>query len=267
MYIRHRLFVCVCVRLCASVRVCVCTSTCVCVCVCVCVCIHINIRAPPHTHMHEHTHKHTHKYINTYIQAHDPAHKQTNTHAHTNSTHTRTVLCKPLRPSLLSRSRSQVCAHTRCRYAYTCPYQSNAKIHRHRHVLGIHMGQITPSHSCSHSLPPLLPWPHTPSHPRSLTHPSDVSWSKMPAGSTLIAVPDRTRSLGTRRGGSQPSHTPPAHARCVHQHAHAFAPCTAPCAVCSVALSLSGYARTEHACAHVHVPLVMNTIYQCDTCT
>jgi hypothetical protein len=32
-------------------------------------------------------------------------------------------------------------------------------------------------------------------------------------------------------------------------------------------LSLSAYARTVHACAHVHVLLVMNTIYQCDTYT
>ena len=120
---------------------------------------------------------------------------------------------------------------------------------------GIHMGKITPSHTCSHTLPSLLPRPHTPSPPPSLTHPSDLSWSKMPAGSTLIALPYRWRSLGTRRGGSQPSHTPPAHARCVHQHAHACAPCT--CAVhmhvCTVALSLSlsGYARTVHACAHL----------------
>ena len=123
------------------------------------------------------------------------------------------------------------------------------------HAAYIHMRKITPSHTRSHTLPPLLPWPHTPSHPRSLTHRSDVSWSKMPGGSTLIALPDRWRYLGTRRGGSQPSHTPPAHARCVHQHAHACAPCT--CAVhmhvCTVALSLSlsGYARTVHACAHV----------------
>ena len=47
-----------------------------------------------------------------------------------------------------------------------------------------------------------------------------------------------------------PMHMPHAHAR-VHR---AF-------------LSLSAYARTVHACAHVHVPLVMNTICQCDTCT
>jgi hypothetical protein len=109
------------------------------------------------------------------------------------------------------------------------------------HAAYIHMRKITPSHTRSHELPPVLPWPHTPSHPRSLTHPSDVSWSKMPGGSTLIALPPRTSSLGTRRGGSQPSHTPPAHARCVHQHAHACAPCT--CAVhmhvCTVALSRS----------------------------
>ena len=82
---------------------------------------------------------------------------------------------------------------------------------------------------------------YTPSHPRSLTHPSDLSWSKMPAGSTLIALLDRLRPRGTRRGGSQPSHSPPAHARCVHQHAHACAPC--PCAmhvhVCTLPLSLS----------------------------
>ena len=90
----------------------------------------------------------------------------------------------------------------------------------------VHVSQITPSHTCSHKLPPLLPWPHTPSHPRSLTHPSDVSWSKMPGGSTLIALPSSQRVLGTRRGGSQPSHSPPAHSRCVYQHAHACAPCT-----------------------------------------
>jgi hypothetical protein len=133
----------------------------------------------------------------------------------------------------------------------------------------VHVSHITPSHTCSHTLPPILPWPHTPSHTRSLTHPSDVSRSKMPAGSTLIALPSSQSCLGTRRGGSQPSHTPPAHARCVHQHAHACAPCT--CAmhmhVCTVALTLSAHARTVHACAHVHVPLVMHTIYQCDTYT
>ena len=117
---------------------------------------------------------------------------------------------------------------------------THVNIDTYRHRGRILMAQNTPSHTCSHTLPPLLTWPHTSSHPRSLTHRSDVSWSKMPAGSTLIALPYRSRRLGTRRGGSQPSHTPPAHARCVHQHAHACGPCT--CAmhmhVCSVALSL-----------------------------
>jgi hypothetical protein len=145
-------------------------------------------------------------------------------------------------------------------------YYSRTQAHTHTHT---HTQTHTHTHTHTHTytLPPLLPWPHTPSHPRSVTHLSDVSWSKMPAGSTLIALPSRTSCLGTRRGGSQPSHSPPAHARCVHQHAHACAPCT--CAmhmhVCTESLSLSGYARTVPACAHVHVPLVMNTISQCDT--
>ncbi len=129
----------------------------------------------------------------------------------------------------------------------------------HTHACRMHMKQITPSHTRSDTLPPLLPWPHTRTHPRSLTHPSDVSRSKMPAGSTLIVLLNRLRRLGTRRGGSQPSHSPPPHARCVHQNAHAWgkhANACAPCAcamhmhVCTVALSLSACARTVHAHAH-----------------
>jgi hypothetical protein len=124
---------------------------------------------------------------------------------------------------------------------YPCQY-------RHVHTWRPHTHGPNDTKPCMpHTLPPLLPWPHTPSHPRSLTHPSDVSWSKMPAGSTLIALPPRKRYLGTRRGGSQPSHSPPAHARCVHQHIHACAPCT--CAmhmhVCTVALTLSAHTHTH----------------------
>jgi hypothetical protein len=123
-----------------------------------------------------------------------------------------------------------------CLCTYTIQVCTSVPTHGGR----MHMGHITPSHTRSHTRPPLLPPTHTRTHPRSLTHPSDVSRSKMPAGSTLIALLDRSRRLGTRRGGSQPSHTPPAHARCVHQHAYACAPCT--CAmhmhVCTVALSL-----------------------------
>ena len=110
----------------------------------------------------------------------------------------------------------------------------------------IRMGHITPSHTRSHTLPPLPQGPHTPSHSRPLTHVSDVSRSKMPAGSTLIALPSRTRYLGTRRGGSQPSHTPPAHARCVHQHAHACAPCT-----CTVHMHVCSKWLCVYVCACV----------------
>jgi hypothetical protein len=88
-------------------------------------------------------------------------HTSKHAYAHTNCTHTRIVLGKPLRPSLLSRSRSHVCAHTRYRYAYPCPYQSLSHIDTHTHGFRIHMKQITPSHTCSHT----LPWPHTPTHP------------------------------------------------------------------------------------------------------
>ena len=82
------------------------------------------------------------------------------------------------------------------------------------------MGKITPSHIRSDTLPPLLPcpWPHTPSHPRSLTHQSDVSRSKMPGGSTLIELLDRSRLLGRDEEAVSP-HTLH-HARCVHHHAH-----------------------------------------------
>ncbi len=121
----------------------------------------------------------------------------------------------------------------------------------------VHVSNITPSHTCSpHSLP----------HSRKRREPVKDARRQH---ADRVAVHPEMPGHSTRRGGSQPSHTPPAHARCVHQHAHACAPCT--CAmhmhVCTVALSLSAHARTVHACAHVHVPLVMHTIYQCDTYT
>ena len=133
------------------------------------------------------------------------------------------------------------------KYASEYPYQ-------YRHVqtwMGhTHGPYHTNPCSCSHTLPPLLPWPHTPSHPRSLTHCSDVSRSKMPAGSTLIALSCRPRRLGTRRGGSQPSHTPPAHARYVHQHAHACAPST--CAM-HMHVCLSIKIQSKCPCTHFNI--------------
>jgi hypothetical protein len=77
-----------------------------------------------------------------------------------------------------------------------------------------------------------------------VTHLSCQSWSKMPAGSTLIALLSRRMSLDTRRGGSQPSHTPPAHARGVHQHAHACAPC-----ICAMHMHVCTDAQTH---THTH---------------
>ena len=63
-----------------------------------------------------------------------------------------------------------------------------------RHVQACMPHAHAPYHTKPHTLPhtaPLLPGPHTPSHPRSIPYRSDVSWSKMPAGSTLIALPYR----------------------------------------------------------------------------
>jgi hypothetical protein len=72
-------------------------------------------------------------------KTHHHARKRTHKNAHIHCTCTPIVLCKPLRPSLLSRSRSQVCAHTRYRYAYPCPYQSLSHIDTYRHGCRMHM--------------------------------------------------------------------------------------------------------------------------------
>jgi hypothetical protein len=90
---------------------------------------------------------------------------------HPTSTHKHTVLGKPLRPSLLSRSRSHVCAHTRYRCAYPCPYQSlthigiNAekKMHKHDKTQDTISKASCSSCVCDHTKPHMLP--HTPSPP------------------------------------------------------------------------------------------------------
>ena len=111
----------------------------------------------------------------------------------------------------------------------------NAHVNRdtHTHACRIHIREITQSHTCSHTLPPLLPWPHTPSHPRSLTHVRDVSWSKMPAGSSPIALPPSWSDLAREEAVSPHTlhqHTP-AVSISMHMHVpHAHAPCTCRCA-------------------------------------
>ena len=109
-------------------------------------------QSPAHTHTYTHTYIHVH----TYIHPNPRSCTQINTHTHTYCTHTCIALCKPLRPSLLSRSKSHVCAHTRYRYAYPCSHQSLSQIDTYRHGGRIHIGHITPRHTCSH----ILPWPH-----------------------------------------------------------------------------------------------------------
>ena len=130
----------------------------------------------------------------------------------------------------------------------------NTHVNRARtgmHAAYIHMRKITPSHTRSHTLPPLLPWPHTPSSSRALTHPSDVSWSKMPGGSTLIALPFRPRSLGTEAVSPHTLHQHmPAVSISMHMLVpHAHAPCTCTCAPW---LSLWICAHRACLCARMH---------------
>jgi hypothetical protein len=88
---------------------------------------------------------------------HKNPHKQIQTNAPTNCASTRIVLCEPLRPSLLARSNSHVCAHTRCQYAYPCPYQSLTHIDTYRHGDRI---QIGVTHQATHAPTHCLPSSH-----------------------------------------------------------------------------------------------------------
>ena len=170
---------------------------------------------------------------------------------HPTSTHTRTVLGKPLRPSLNSRSRSHVCAHTRYRCAYPCPYQSlshigiNAekKMHKHDKTQDTISKASCSSCVCDHtkprmlphtaSPPPMAPYTLPPSLPHSLERRELVKDARR-QHADRVAV--QVEIPGTRRGSSQPSHTPPAHARagtlslrigahracCAHVHVHVY---------------------------------------------
>ena len=122
----------------------------------------------------------------------------------------------------------------------------NAHVNRdtHTHACRIHIREITQSHTCSHTLPPLLPWPHTPSLPHSPKRRELVKDARRQFADRIAAQLERP---GTRRGGSQPSHTPLAHARFVHQHGHACAPCPRAMHM-HVCLSLSLWICAHRAC-------------------
>jgi hypothetical protein len=129
--------------------------------------IHIYTKIKNKTQSPAHTHTYTHTYIHkhTYIHPNPRSCTQTHTHAHTNCTHTCIALCKPLRPSLLSRSKSHVCAHTRYRYAYPCPYQSLSHIHIQTWRPHTHRSYHTTPHMLPHT--PMAPYTLPPSLPHS----------------------------------------------------------------------------------------------------
>jgi len=104
------------------------------------------------------------------------------------------------------------------------------------------------THAPTHCLPSIqcqqTTLSHTHRHPTLAPSLTEAPWARQMLSSS---------HLGTRRGGSQPSHSPPAHARCVHQHAHACAPCT--CAmhmhVCTVCVCLCGRVGSVCVCVCV----------------
>ena len=116
-------------------------------------------------------------YIYTKIKNHtqSPAHTHTHTCTHTQHMHTKTAHAHV--QSLASR-----CVPLTLHISCVCTYKIQVCISMaisisltHRHIqtrMGHSHGQhnIPTSTSCSHTLRPLLPWPHTPSNPRSLTH-------------------------------------------------------------------------------------------------
>ena len=160
------------------------------------------------------------------------------TPSHACPTHSIPSSHSPIHPPTLAHSpkRRELVKDARRKHADRVAGQGEAPGHETRRQSALthstrarkHMDTAHIGHTCSHTLPPLLPWPHTPSHPRSLTHESDVSSSKMPAGSTLIALPNRKRPLGTRRRRSQHSHTAPAHAPTLSASTPPLAPYTLP---------------------------------------
>jgi hypothetical protein len=120
------------------------------------------------------------------------------------------------------------------------------------------------THAPTHSLPSSLPWPHTPSLPHSPKRREPVKDARR-KHADRVAVQVEVPGHETRRQSAL-THTTstcplcplactcmcPMHMRHAHARVH------------HGSLSLSAYARTVLACAHVHVPLVMNTISQCD---
>jgi hypothetical protein len=124
----------------------------------------------------------------------------------------------------------------------------------------IHAQDHTKPHTLPHtaSPPPMAPYTLPPSHPhspnrRELVKDARRQHADRVVGQTEVPGHD-TRRQSALSHSTSTCPLCPSVCTCMCPHAHA--PCTCTCAPCH---SLFWYARTVHACAHVHAPLVMDT--------
>ncbi len=213
--------------------------------------------AATHTNIHKHAHTNTCMHTNKTTIMHTNKH----THTCTQTAH----------------------AHAQCFASLCVPRSFHAPGHMCVHIQ--HTGEhghahinLTISHTSTHtnkdgkhscaiqyhnkkrmlphtpSPPPTAPYTLPPSLPHSLERRELVKDARRQHADRVAVQGERP---GHETGGSQPSHTPPAHARCVHQHAHACAPCTCPMRihVCNVAVCVC-------ACVCVFIHMYSHTIIQ-----
>jgi len=137
--------------------------------------------------------------------------------------------------------------------------------HTHAHTCMPHTHG--PDHTKPHMLPhtPMAPYTLQPSLPHSLKRRELVKDARRQHADRVVeqveAPGHETRRQSALTHSTSTCPLCPSACTCLcpmhMRHAHARVHRT----------SLAVYARTVHACAHVHVPLVMNTIYQCDIYT
>jgi hypothetical protein len=127
---------------------------------------------------------------------------------------------------------------------------THVNIDTHRHACRILMAQITPRLTCSHTLPPLLPWPHTspPSLPHSLKRRELVKDARRQFADCNAAQLERPGHETRRQSALThstskcplrpsactcmcPMHMPHAHAR-VHRGSHSLCICVYVYVVC-----------------------------------
>jgi hypothetical protein len=139
------------------------------------------------------------------------------------------------------------------------PYQYHSKPHMLPHT-------PSPPPMAPYTLPPSLP--HSPKR-RELVKDARRQHADRVVGQVEDPGHDTRRQSALTHSTSTCPLCPSA---CTCNVPHAHAPCTCPVHMPHAhahayrgSLSLSGYAHTVHACAHVHVPLVINIASFCSS--